>query len=477
MKVKISSVIGKNFHGVHSDILRKGHSEYWLKGGRGSLKSSFISIEIVYALLRDRECNVIVFRKVADTIRTSVFANILWAIDLLKLEDYFSYTVSPAEIVYKKTGQKIIFKGLDKATKIKSITLPKGKLKVSWFEELEEYHGMEEIRNVLQSVARGTDDHITFYSYNPPQDPSNWVNKESLREVPYRLVHHSTYLEAPPAWVGEIALKRAEDLRKYDEEKYRHEYLGEAVGRSDRIIFSGRWRAGEKDTKGLDGAYFGLDFGFGSDPNVVVCLWIDWKQMEIYVEYAEYGYKMETEQIPTLLRRIPYLNMGMMDDGRWLDCDHTIKCDNSRPESVSSIRKHGFSGAVGALKGAGSIKSGISWLLGFTMVVNPRCEEFMDECRYYSYRVDKAGAILNEPIDKWNHGIDALRYSVEHLIRDIDIYRDEVVIPGGSREVVFGSIGASGGIESRDSGGIYDNEFDYSNNSKSLIMEKGVVII
>ena len=118
----LTKCIGSAFYAVHNDIKNHGHTYYDLTGGRGSLKSSFVSVEIIHNMMKKENKNkhAVVYRKVGDTLETSVFAQIEWAIDILGVSHLWKLTKSPMRAEYLPTGQKIIFKGLDKAAKSKS---------------------------------------------------------------------------------------------------------------------------------------------------------------------------------------------------------------------------------------------------------------------------------------------------------------------------------------------------------------------
>ena len=144
------------------------------------------------------EANAICFRKYSNTIRNSLHATLLWAVDILGVSHTFKPTVAPFELTYMDTGQKIILLGLDDPHKLKSRNVKNGYFKILWFEELPEFDGMEEIRSVQQSVLRGGETFVEFLSYNPPRDPQAWVNKEKEAINDRRYLHHSTYLDVPP---------------------------------------------------------------------------------------------------------------------------------------------------------------------------------------------------------------------------------------------------------------------------------------
>lgn len=136
MSVKLTDCIGPAFYDMHKDIKEGKHTYYNLTGGRGSLKSSDISIEIVLGITQDPLANAVCYRKVGDTLATSVYEQICWAIDKLDMTEQWKCTVSPMRCLYKPTGQVILFKGLDKAGKSKSIKLRKGYLKYLWLKFL-----------------------------------------------------------------------------------------------------------------------------------------------------------------------------------------------------------------------------------------------------------------------------------------------------------------------------------------------------
>lgn len=216
----------KKFRPVLKSILKYEFLHYWLKGGRGSTKSSFIAIVLVLLMLIDNVFNAVCIRKVGETLQDSVYNQIIWAIELLGLKNYFQYKSSPLQIIYKPTGQRFYFRGCDKPEKIKSIKCKIGKLKAVWFEELTEFSGMKEVRTVTQSIVRGADKILCFYSFNPPKDGKNWVNEEVTRVRANRFVSQTTYLDVPPDWLGANFLEEAEDLKEYKPDDYNNEYLG-----------------------------------------------------------------------------------------------------------------------------------------------------------------------------------------------------------------------------------------------------------
>ena len=155
MEVRLKEKIPGVFWPVHQAIRRGEVTEVVAKGGRGSGKSSYLSMELVWQLPRHQDCHAVVLRKVGGTLRNSVYNQIVWAIGELGCAGYFRCTVSPMECTYLPTGQKILFFGTDDPGKLKSLKLPFGAVGICWFEELDQFDGPEEVRNVEQTVLRG----------------------------------------------------------------------------------------------------------------------------------------------------------------------------------------------------------------------------------------------------------------------------------------------------------------------------------
>lgn len=233
--VQLSNIIAPAFYRVHRAIKTGSHRHIWCKGGRGSTKSSCISIEIVQGMMRDENAHAIVIRKVGNTLRESVFEQVKWAIDVLGVGGYWKATVSPLALAYLPTGQTISFKGADNPKKIKSTKRAKGYVKYIWYEELDEFTP-DEITTINQSLIRGGDEFFVFYSYNPPRLADNWVNLEAGKPRADRLTHHSDYRDVPPAWLGEPFIAEAEHMRINNEIGYRHTYLGEIVGGEGQVF-------------------------------------------------------------------------------------------------------------------------------------------------------------------------------------------------------------------------------------------------
>ena len=269
--INLDEIIAPAFYNVFWDILDGKHTYYDLYGGRGSTKSSFVGVMIPFLMMQDAEngimSNAVIFRKVGNTLRESVYEQIAWGIDALGVNELWDTSVSPMQYTYKPTGQKIIFRGLDKAKKTKSIKASKGYFKYLWFEELDEFSGIEEIRTVQQSVLRGGSKFVVFKTFNPPISRSNWANVyvEEPRDDSYR--HKSDYRSVPVEWLGQQFIDDAEHLRKTNQRAYDHEYLGLPVGLGTNIFELLEIRTiTDEEIQKYQSIYQGQDWGWYPDP-------------------------------------------------------------------------------------------------------------------------------------------------------------------------------------------------------------------
>ena len=398
--------MARTFWDLYDDLKRDGHAEYWLKGGRGSTKSSFISLVIVRGLLADPNANAIIYRKVGNTIKDSVYSQMLWAIDQLQLAPWFQAKVSPFELIYKPTGQRVLFRGADDPLKSKSIKLQHGYFRYLWFEELSEFRGMEDIRTIKQSVFRGVDRGVTLYSYNPPKSAQNWVNTEALKSVTGRLVHHSTYLDVPKEWLKEAFISEAERLAQSNERAYRNEYMGEVTGTGGTVFDNLVLREISADEIGGFGmVYAGMDFGWFPDPlHFVRCAYDPARRrLCIYDEYRTVKtsnadvYRILTEQ-------------------KQLTATEEVIADSAEMKSVNDMRSYGMR-CIAATKGPGSVRASMRWLQALNeIVIDPaRCPEAAQEFSQYEYERTRDGEFVDAYPDANNHAIDAVRYALNRV--------------------------------------------------------------
>lgn len=407
--VRLSEKIGSAFYDVAHDVFHHGHTHYDFSGGRGSLKSSTVSIIVPLLLVGNPGTHALVLRKIANTIRDSVYAQYIWAIGELGMAAYWEAKVSPMELIYKPTGQKIMFRGADDPMKIKSIKVPFGYIAVTHFEEKDQFAGRAEIRNILQSTMRGGSKYWNFESYNPPISRDNWANKDSLEERADRLCHKSTYLQAPPEWLGQQFLDEAEHLKAADERAYQHEYLGIPVGNGGNVFENLELRdITDEEISHFDRIYQGVDYGWFPDPFAFIRVHYDKARETIYMIDEIYQNKLSNEQSAGMIKAKGYT-------------DSYIICDSAEPKSVADFRAMGLP-AKAAVKGPDSVAYGMKWLQRRKIVIDRRrTPHAYDEFVNYEYDRDKDGDFISGYPDEKNHLIDALRYAVEPISRRMGV--------------------------------------------------------
>jgi PBSX family phage terminase large subunit len=407
--ILLSEKIGSAFYDVAHDVFRHGHTHYDFSGGRGSLKSSTVSVLVPLLLINNPGTHALVLRKVANTIRDSVYAQYIWAIGELGMAAYWEAKVSPMELIYKPTGQKIMFRGADDPMKIKSIKVPFGYIAVTHFEEKDQFAGRAEIRTILQSTMRGGSKYWNFESYNPPISRDNWANKDSLEERTDRLCHKSTYLQAPPEWLGEQFLAEAEHLKATDERAYQHEYLGIPVGTGGNVFDNLELREiTDEEMSHFDHIYQGVDYGWFPDPFAFIRLHYDRARETIYLMDEIYQNKLTNEASGNIIIQRGYK-------------DAYITCDSAEPKSVADYRAMGLQ-AKAAVKGPGSVDYGMKWLQRRKIVIDrKRTPNAYNEFVNYEYDRNKDGDIISGYPDENNHLIDATRYAVERISRRMGV--------------------------------------------------------
>lgn len=389
------------FYGLHSAIKKHEYTHYWLAGGRGSTKSSFVSLEIILGMMKNPDYNAIVFRKVGAYLKESVYEQLIWSIDKLGVSDYWRILQSPLMLIYKPTGQRVIFRGVDDPKKTKSVKLRKGYFAYAWYEELDEFTGINEINMLNQSVLRGGDSFWVFYSFNPPKSLSAWVNYEAGIPRPDKVVSHSTYLDVPPSWLGPQFIIEAEAMKKQNADKYRHEYLGEAIGTGGNVFDNVEGMVMDKsviDT--FDRCLYGLDFGFAVDPLAFTCMYYDKKHQDLYIFNELYQQKLSNHEACRMIAPIVQSNI--------------ITADSAEPKSIAECRSYGLH-MQGAKKGKDSVRYGMDWLQGLHRIYidRKRCPKTYKEFIQYEYERNRDGEFISAFPDKNNHAIDSVRYACE----------------------------------------------------------------
>ena len=408
-------------------ILEHKYVHYVLAGGRGSTKSSFISIAIILVMLRYPDVNCICFRKVGNTIKTSIRNQIIWAIYTLGLENYFKIPKTySTPITYIPTGQQIFFMGLDDPDKVKSIKVERGYIGITWWEELDQFAGEAELRKVLQSTMRGGQLFWDFRTFNPPISKNNWANEYADECEAYQLedtiVVRNTYLDIPREWLGEQFIAEAETLKRINERAYKHEYLGLALGTGGDVFSNVEDLDMEQNIEILDlygnpikripmwqtfdKIYNGIDWGFAIDPTRFVKMHFDTDKLDLYI-FDEYDtYKSRIKDIYDDL----YVNLKKVRN------DELVTADSGGGGTFAIADFRAYNAYIRqATKGNDSVAYGIKWLQGLNHIYidKRRCPKTYKEFISYEYEQDREGNFISAYPDENNHSIDAVRYAME----------------------------------------------------------------
>lgn len=417
-------LIGRDFFRPHMLIAREAQTEFWCKGGRGSLKSSWASIELVKHIEDHPGEHAAAVMKRKNSLRDAVYAQVVWAIHELGLDDEYEMPVSTLKIRKKSTGQIIFFAGCDDPHKSKGLKPPFGHIGFLWFEETDQFKGMSEIRTVRQSAARGGERTFVVYTYNPPRTRDNWANREAdRRRDSGEEVFDSCYLDAPPEWLGAQFIADAEDLKETDEQAYRHEYLGEPVGYGGQIFDRVEFReVTDEEIASFERLHAGQDFGWFPDPWAFTLS--EWQPgQHTIVTFAELG---GNKVLPTeAARRIR--DALTWSDGKGRDpVYHRLRVlsDDAAPDQIQAQRDEGVD-ARSAGKG-GLRTMSYRFMQSVTWVIDPaRCPNLAREVREAEFEMDEnTGEYSGDYPDGNDHWIDATRYAFMDIVTRRGAYKN-----------------------------------------------------
>lgn len=424
-KTNIQDHIAACYYKIDQDIRLGSHEFYNLPGGRGSGKSSFVSLELVDGIMKDltRQSNALVVRKYAVTLRGSVFSQIQWAIQTLGVADRWKSTVSPMQFTYE-TGQVIRLTGLDDPQKLKSLKPNRGYFKYLWIEEFSEINGEPEMRNLQQSVLRGGDQFTVFRSFNPPMSKSNWANAFIAVPDDRSLTFLTDYRQMPVEWLGQQFFDEAERLREVNPLAYRNEYLGEAVGSGGTVFPNVEVRTITDDEIAQQSYLFvGLDWGFATDPACVLKVAYDRMREEIRIIDEIYQRGLSNRQLADQIKaKGMTLNQNKKVQTTYYCEVYTVNdqlriiADCAEPKSIADMRRQDLK-VIACHKEPGCVEYRVKWLQHRKIIVDPkRTPNAHRELTTYEYEQDKTGAFLPSLPDKNNHSIDALAYALDRPI-------------------------------------------------------------
>ena len=397
-----------------SKIVGEGYDEFWnckkryrvLKGGKGSKKSATTALNFIFRLMKEKESNLLVVRQVMNTHRDSTFAQLKWAQERLGVSQLWSNTVSPLEMVYKPTGQRILFRGFDDVLKIASTTVSKGYLNYVWIEEAFEISDEADFDKLDLSVPRGKIPpplyKQTTVTFNPWSE-EHWLKKRFFDNASSDVATFSTnYL------INEFLDKTDklvfERMKETNPRKYEVAGLGN-WGISEGLVFE-NWRIGKKDIRPQEEykwkSFFGLDYGYTNDPTAFVAFKANPIDREIYIFCEFYKKRMLNCDIAEEIKKLGFSK-------------EKIRADSAEPKSNDDLRRLGIGRIVPSVKGRDSILNGIATISEYKITVDPACVNMIRELSTYIYdrRSNERGQRL--PKDSDNHLCDALRYAFEDV--------------------------------------------------------------
>ncbi len=397
-----------------SEIIGGGYDDFWkckkryrvLKGGKGSKKSSTTALNFIYRLMKYKGSNLLVVRQVMNTHRDSTFAQLEWAQEKLGVTHLWKNTVSPLEMVYLPTGQKIIFRGFDDVLKLASATVSTGYLNFVWIEEAFEIASESDFDKLDLSVPRGKLEaplyKQTTVTFNP-WSGSHWLKKRFFDTDSKTVATFSTnYLDNE--FLDKTDRAVFERMKKTNPRKYEVAGLGN-WGISEGLVYE-NWTVGR--TKIPDSEmykwknFYGLDYGYTNDPTGFVGFAanpID-KEMYIFCEFCKK--RMLNCDIAEAIKAL-----GLSKE--------RIRADCAEPKSNDDLRRLGISRITPSVKGRDSILNGIAAINEYRITVDPNCVNMIRELSSYIYNEKSGENGIRQPKDCDNHLCDAMRYAFEDV--------------------------------------------------------------
>ena len=409
-------------------IQKHTYERYTFAGGRASGKSSFVSLMLVLLIAQNPSFNAVVLRKYANTLRRSVFEQIVWAIHALHLQSYFKIprsSTAALPIVFQRADgrqQQILFTGCDDPEKLKSLKTSQGYFAIMWCEEKTEFTEYE-LQQARISILRGGSTFWLFETYNPPSASRHWCNTEARQSDPLRLVVRTTYQDVPPSWLGEAILHDIEHTKATNERAYRNVYLGEATGSGLNVFENVTLHRIDDDMiAGFDVVLHGIDWGYYPDPFQYVACALVRDELYIFDELRllKAGNLQAFEALAEHMNEVRSATSRGVQFHQDAISSERITADSAEPKSVADFRS--FGGNVrGAIKGTGSREAGYKWLASLSAIHidSERCPHVADEFSLLEYDTDrKTGEVISGyPTGQADHTIDAVRYATEQVWR------------------------------------------------------------
>ena len=411
------------------EIVGKGYGTFWrfkgryraIKGSRRSKKSKTMALWTITNLMQYPEANMLVVRKVYRTLKDSCFTELKWAIKRLKVDAWWDIKESPLEMTYRPTGQKIYFRGLDDPLKITSIAVEVGALCWMWIEEAYEITSEADFDTLAESMLgdlpEGLFKQITL-TFNPWNEKT-WIKKRFFDTQSESILALTTNYKCNE-WLSPEDIKVFEEMRIRNPRRYAVAGLGE-WGIVDGLVYE-NWKEEKFDIDQIRSrpgvvSAFGLDYGYTNDPSALFCGLLDLENKRLFVFDEMYKKGLSNKRIAENITEMGYSK-------------ENITADSAEPKSNDELRGLGLR-IKGAAKGKDSVKNGIQWVQDLEIIIHPQCVNFITEISNYTWAVDKFGNKLNEPIDDFNHLMDAMRYALERYITNKKAKLNRDITTGG----------------------------------------------
>ena len=398
------------------DIVGKGYKEFWntkkryvvCKGSRASKKSKTAALWHIVNIMQHPGANALVIRKTERTLRDSCYADLKWAINRLGVDSYWKATLSPLELVYLPTKQRIIFRGLDDPLKLTSISTECGSICFVLIEEAYEITKEEDFDFIDESIRGELQDglwkRITIILN--PWSESHWIKKRFFDNPDDDVLAMTTTYKINE-FLDEADIKLFEKMKINNPRRYKTAALGE-WGISEGLIYENfieKWfDINEIKNMTNSKVCFGLDFGYVNDATALFCGIIFEQEKLLYVFDELYEKNLSNEKIAEKIFKMGYSK-------------EKIIADSAEPKSIDRLYDLGIRGIKAARKGKDSIMNGIDYLQDFKIIVHPICVNFLLEIQNYAWQTDKNGKQINKPIDDFNHLMDAMRYATEDFAK------------------------------------------------------------
>lgn len=390
-------------------VVGRGYKKFWnfkgrynvIKGSRASKKSKTTALRWIYLMMKYDKSNLLVIRKTYRTLKDSCWTDLKWATRRLEVESLWSFKESPLEATYLPTGQKILFRGLDDPLKVTSITVDYGYLCWAWLEEAFEVNSEADFDTLDESIRGELPPNLWkqwVISFNPWNE-RHWLKKKFFDVSNPDILAQTTNYTCNE-WLDEADKRLFENMKINNPRRYNVAGLGN-WGITEGLVYDNvhiDYRFELTDMVNYK-TVCGMDFGYTNDPTAFFIGFLDEKNKALYIwdELYEKG----------LTNRMIYERLVSMGYGK-----ESIVCDSAEPKSIAELRGYGLR-AKAAVKGKDSISHGIQYIQGLTIYIHPRCVNFTTEIQNYTFDKDKFGNAINQPIDDFNHLMDAMRYALE----------------------------------------------------------------